>query len=77
MGGHGDSAIAGNPANIQEDDSTISHRIRSIELIKHNPQAFYLNFWDFNNHAEILGGAKTAAFAFVGGWIGVAYFLGA
>ena len=77
MGGHSDHVMAGNPANIQEDDSTISHRVRSIELIKHNPQAFYLSFWDINNHYEIVGGAKTMAFAVIGGWISVAYFLGA
>ena len=73
MGGH---SIHGNPANIQEDDSTISHKIRNIELVKHNPQAFYLNFFDFNNHFEIAGGAKTAAFALVGGWLSLTYFLG-
>lgn len=49
-------------------------RIRSIELIKHNPQAFYLNFWDINNHFEVAGGLKTCALGLLGGLIGLSYF---
>lgn len=36
MGGHG-TAIHGNPNNLKEEDADLSSRIRSIELIKHNP----------------------------------------
>ena len=75
MGGHGPS-IHGNPANTQEDDSTLSEKIRPIELIKHNPQLFYLNFFDFSNHFELVGGVKTTAFALVGGWLALSYFMG-
>ena len=76
MGGHGPH-IHGNPNNLQEDDATISHKIRSIELVKHNPQAFYLNFFDFSNHYNVAGGAKTLSFAVIGGWLSLTYFLGA
>ena len=74
-GGHG-PAIHGNPNNIKEDDADLSSKIRSIELIKHNPQIFYLSFFDLNNQYQIIGGAKTCAFALIGGWISLAYFMG-
>ena len=73
-GGHG-VHVEGNPNNIQEADAELGLRIRPIELIKHNPQVFYLNFFDFSNHYEVVGGAKTFAFAAVGGWLGLTYFL--
>ena len=75
MGGHG-PVIHGNPSNIQENDADLSSRIRNIELIKHNPQQFYVNFFDVRNHYEIAGGASTCAFALVGGWLSLAYFMG-
>ena len=75
MGGHG-PAIHGNENNIKEEDATLSQKIRNIELIKHNPQLFHLNFFDFKNHYEIAGGAPTVAFALVGGWLSLAYFMG-
>ena len=37
---------------------------------------FYLNFYDASNHFELAGGAKTAAFALVGGWIALSYYMG-
>tara|TARA_B110001450_G_scaffold204310_1_gene193972 strand:- start:242 stop:472 length:231 start_codon:yes stop_codon:yes gene_type:complete len=73
MGGHGPT-IAGNPANIKEEDTDLSGKIRSIELIKHNPQTFYMSFFDLGNHFELVGGAKTMAFATVGGAIALSYF---
>ena len=36
MGGHGHH-IYGNPNNEKEEDGELSSKIRSIELIKHNP----------------------------------------
>ena len=33
----GGPKIAGNPANIKEEDADLSSKIRPIELIKHNP----------------------------------------
>ena len=74
MGGHGPS-IAGNPVNIKEDDATLGEKIRSIELIKHNPQVFYKDFFDVNNHFELVGGVKTLAFAVVGGTFATSYFM--
>ena len=76
MGGHGDAHIEGNHNNIQEEDSTISHKIRSIELIKHNPQLFHFDPWSVKNQYEIIGGTKTLAFGVIGGWIYLTYFLG-
>lgn len=75
MGGHGTS-IHGNHHNVKEVDEELSQKIRPIELIKHNPQMFYLNFFDVNNHFELVGGAKTGAFALIGGWIALSYFMG-
>jgi hypothetical protein len=76
MGGDHGPAIHGNNNNIKEEDSELSQKIRGIELIKHNPQMFYLNFYDVSNHFELAGGAKTAAFALLGGWIALSYFMG-
>ena len=75
MGGHG-TAIHGNPNNIKEEDADMSSRIRSIELIKHNPQLFHLDFWNPNNHFNILGGVKTLGASVLGGFIALQYFKG-
>ena len=73
MGGHGPH-IEGNQNNIQEEDAELSQKIRPIELVKHNPQLFYLDFFDLKNHYEIAGGARTAALGAIGGWIAFMYF---
>ena len=75
MGGHGPE-IHGNPNNIKEEDSQLSHKIRNIELIKHNPQLFHVDFFNVRNHYDIAGGAPTVALALVGGWLSLAYFMG-
>ena len=75
MGGHGPH-IAGNPDNVKEEDATLSAKIRPIELIKHNPQLFHLEFFNMANQYEILGGGKTVFLAALGGTLSVAYFLG-
>jgi len=62
--------------NIKEEDAELSQKIRSIELIKHNPQLFHVDFWNLNNHFEIVGGWKTLSFAVIGGWISLSYFMG-
>ena len=62
--------------NIKEEDAELSQKIRSIELIKHNPQLFHVDFWNLNNHFEIVGGWKTLSFAAIGGWISLSYFMG-
>ena len=44
MGGQGHhDAHEGNPHNIKETDDEIKSKIRSIDLIKHNPNHFHLN----------------------------------
>ena len=75
MGGHGNS-IAGNQNNTKEEDSTLSSKIRPIELVKHNPQLFYLSAFDMASNFELVGGAKTLAFALTGGWLALSYFMG-
>ena len=73
MGGHGPH-IEGNQNNIQEEDANLSQRIRSIEFIKHNPQLFYLDFFNPQNHYEVAGGWKTLALSALGAWISFGYF---
>merc|ERR1719313_2162146 len=68
--------IQGNPNNIKEDDATLSQKIRPIELIKHNPQLFHMDFFNLGNMYEILGGGKTCLLAGIGGTIATQYFLG-
>ena len=75
MGGHGNN-IAGNQNNTKEEDSSLSSKIRPIELIKHNPQVFYLNAFDMGSNFELVGGVKTLAFALTGGWLALSYFMG-
>ena len=75
MGGDHGPHIPRNSNNIQEADADLSSRIRPIELIKHNPQLFHLDFWNFQNHWQIAGGAATAFFALAGGQIALMYFL--
>ena len=70
----GGEAIQGNPSNIQESDSDIRGHIQTIELVKHNPQFFWLNFWDFNNHFEIIGGARTLGVAAIGASLSYSLF---
>ena len=74
-GGHGPH-LEGNPNNLKEDDADLSAKIRPIELIKHNPQVFHLEFFSMANQYEILGGAKTMFLAALGGTLATAYFLG-
>ena len=42
--------------------------------MKHNPQFFWLNFWDFNNHFEIVGGARTLGVALIGASLSYSLF---
>ena len=77
MGGKGGHTIPGNPNNVKEEDADMSSRIRNIELIKHNPQLFHLDFFNLSNHFDIVGGVKTAAFAVIGGSMALSYYMGA
>ena len=73
-GGHGPH-IEPNPQNLQEDDACLSAKIRPIELVKHNPQLFHMDFWNLHNMYEILGGSKSMFFGLIGGSIATQYFL--
>ena len=74
-GGHGPH-IVGNPNNIQEADAELAGKIRSIELIKHNPQLFHRNLADPMTVCELMGGAKTAALGVGMGVLFAGYYLG-
>ena len=70
----GGDAILGNPSNIQESEDDMRSHIQAIELVKHNPQFFWLNFWDFNNHFEIVGGFRTLGIAAIGASLSYSLF---
>jgi hypothetical protein len=44
---HGAHAEHTNPHAVQETDKELPLRIRSIELIKHNPNLFHVGLFDF------------------------------
>jgi hypothetical protein len=48
MGGHGhdDHHEHTNPHAIQESDEQMPHKIREIDLIKHNPNLFHVKLTD-------------------------------
>ena len=50
-------------------------KIRSIELIKHNPKHFALWPYDLGNIYTILGGWKTLTLSFTGSYVAYAYYL--
>ena len=54
----------------------MSAKIRPIELIKHNPQLFHLEFFSLANQYELLGGAKTMFLGALGGTLALGYFMG-
>ena len=70
---HGHASV-GNPDNIKEPDSEISHRIRPIELIKHNPNLFHLQQFSPSAWWTVLGGAGWAASAATGALFGTWYY---
>ena len=74
MGGH-KHHIEGNPNNIKETDEDIVSKIRPIELIKHNPQAFHLEPFCLCNLYNMSGGLSTIAFSIAGGVIATSYFV--
>jgi len=58
MGGHGhdNHHHHANPNAIQEPDETLPLRIREIDLIKYNPNLFYVSISDLPKAFDILGG---------------------
>ena len=63
-----------NPHAIQEADNQLPFRVRSIDLIKHNPNIFHVGLGDLNTGLEILGGNGFLASAFAGASFGWWYF---
>ena len=45
--------------SLKEEDSQMRFRIRSMEMIKHNPRAFYTYPADPSFAYEVMGGHKT------------------
>lgn len=63
-----------NPHAIQEADSELPRRIRSIELIKHNPNIFHVPLSDVSAGYQILGGHAWGASTFTGAAFGYWYY---
>ena len=73
MGGHGVHFVP-NENNMKESDEAMRGKIQSVELVKWNPQNFYLEFFDAGNMYNILGGAPTMVMSGVGAMASVAYY---
>jgi hypothetical protein len=71
---HGAHAEHTNPHAVQEADSEPPSRIRSIELIKHNPNLFHVGLFDFGSGLEIAGGSGFLASVGAGAGFGWWYY---
>lgn len=71
---HGHHGEHHNPNAIQEADDQLPLRVRSIELIKHNPNLFHLDPFNPKNAFEILGGVPWAASTAIGATFGYWYY---
>lgn len=76
MGGHDNHGHqeAHTPKGIQESDEEIVAKIRSIELIKHNPQAFHRDIFDLGSNVQLLGGGYWLASAGTGALFSYWYY---
>ena len=63
-----------NPHAVQEADHELPARIRSIELIKHNPNIFHVDLFDFGKGVEIAGGNGFLLSTFAGAAFGYWYY---
>ena len=72
--GHDDHHDGGNDHNIKESDEDLPLRIRSIDLIKYNPNLFHVWIYDPSSILNILGGTKYLATAATGGLLGYWYY---
>jgi len=59
---------------LQETDSEVAQRIRPIELIKHNPNTFYVNPFDLGQSLQIAGGAGFEVCTLAGAGFGWWYY---
>ena len=69
--GHGSNGHGGAPTSH---DYALAHTIQPIELVKHNPNVFWVNPWHYGESLEILGGFKFGLFTVAGASLSVAYF---
>lgn len=59
---------------IVEADNELSLRIRGIELVKHNPNIFHVDLFDFGKGYEILGGSGWLGSTLTGAAFGYWYY---
>ena len=71
---HDSHAAHTNPRAIQEADGELPQRIRSIELIKHNPNLFHVGLTDVSTLFNILGGSAFELSTFTGAAFGYWYY---
>ena len=71
MGGH---SAHRNEHNMKETDEEMQGKIQRIELIKHNPNHFHMEFFNSSNMFNILGGAPAFAYAAFGAALSVGYY---
>jgi hypothetical protein len=69
-----ESHIETNPHAIKEDDKDLPYRIRSIELIKHNPNLFNVTVTDVETDFKIIGGLPWLASTLAGATFGYWYY---
>ncbi len=75
MGGHGhDNHSHVNEHAVKETDVELRHKIRPIDLIKHNPNLFHVWVWSPTTMYELFGGAYFVGTTALGGGIGWWYF---
>jgi hypothetical protein len=75
MGGHG-VHVHGNENNMKESDNEMLDKVQLMDTIKMNPNHFHMEFLNFANMYQILGGANTVAFGLIGAGISSAYYSG-
>ena len=75
MGG-GHHHVHGNENNMKESDADMCGKIQLMETIKHNPNHFHMEFFNFSNMFSIMGGANTMVFGLLGGAVSSAYYAG-
>ena len=77
MGGHGHddhNAAKINEHAVKETDKELPRKIRSIDLVKHNPRVFHVWIWDPSSLYEIFGGHQFAVTTGLGGAAGWWYY---
>ena len=55
-------------------DHALTLTIQPIELVKHNPNIFWVNPWNYGDAYEVLGGHKFGISLLAGAGFAVSYF---